>query len=132
VYCSIWFWLHWKCPFRKAEPRVVERISILMTNRPQKTDRALAEIESELLKAEKAFVEASDRLKAAERDRQEALDTVNKHQSEIDKAIAELRQRSIAGSKWHVEPKETGNVLILEPDDMADEPVLKAVARRVG
>jgi hypothetical protein len=65
--------------------------------------RALAQIESDLLKAEADFAEADDRLKEAERDRDLALDTINQHQLEFDEAVAELRQRSTVGSNWKLD-----------------------------
>lgn len=98
----------------------------------QQAERTLAEIESDLLDAEKAFDEADTRLKKAECDRRDALDAVNKHQAEIDEAIAQLRQRSIVCSKWHLDAEDADDVLILQTNDIDDDPVLKSAERRMG
>ena len=83
--------------------------------------RALAEIESDLTKAEDAFADADARIKRAERDRRAALDTIDKHQMELDKVIAELRQRSIAGSKWRIEIMEAEATLDLQAKDIMED-----------
>ena len=83
--------------------------------------RALAQIESDLLTAEAAFADADTRLKEAERDRRAAVDTINRHQMEFDKAVAELRRRSTAGSKWRLEMEKPEDALILQTEDMAED-----------
>ena len=83
--------------------------------------RAIADIESDLLKAEEVFVDADARLKKAERDRRMALDKINKHQMELDEAIEALRQRSIPGSKWRLESGEAEYLLVPEAEDKAEE-----------
>lgn len=65
--------------------------------------RGLAAIESDLYKATEAFADANARLQEAERDRNSALETIDRHQTEFDEAIAQLRQRSTPGSKWRLE-----------------------------
>ncbi len=85
--------------------------------------RTLAQIESDLLKADAAFGDADTRLKEAERDRRAAIDTINKHQLEFDKAIAELRQRSTVGSKWRLEMEKPEDALILQKEDITEETI---------
>lgn len=92
-------------------------------NGAQHNSRAVAEIESDLLKAEEAFADADNRVKEAERDRRTALDTINNCQMEFDKAIAELRQRSAAGSKWHLEMGGGEKALILKPEDIGEHEI---------
>jgi len=83
--------------------------------------RTLASIESELLKAEEAFIEADHRLNKAESDRRAALEKINKHQTEIDEAIATLRQGSIAGSKWGFATRKAEDALILQPEEATED-----------
>lgn len=88
-------------------------------NDVQRGRRALAEIESDLLKAGEAFAEADTRLKEAECDRLAAIESIDKCQMEFDEAVAELRQGSIPGTKWHPEIQETADILILQPENVA-------------
>ncbi len=90
-------------------------------NVSQKGKRALSGIESDLLKAEAAFADADVRYKEAERDRRLALETINKHQMEMDSAIDELRQLSMPGTKWRLEMGEDGEALELNRDDIVSE-----------
>lgn len=90
-------------------------------NEASLSGRALADIESDLVKAEKAFVDADARFTQAERDRRTALDTINKHQTELDSAISELRQRSIAGSRWDLDVGEEEDTLNLQPEDIVED-----------
>ena len=91
--------------------------------------RCLAGIESDLMKAEEAFVDADTRFKKAELDRQAALETINKHQIEMDNFIAEMRQHSVPGTKWHPSQDDNGaDTLELHNEDIVrgeprDEPV---------
>lgn len=62
--------------------------------------RSVGEIESDLLAAESAYGDAEKRLKDAQRERQAALEAINKHQTEFDQAIAQLRERSSPDSRW--------------------------------
>jgi hypothetical protein len=64
------------------------------------SSRTLAQIEADLLTAEASYNDAVARLRDAERDLRSALETINKHQGEIDGAIESLRQRSPEGSSW--------------------------------
>ena len=90
---------------------------------PLQQGRALAQIESDLLKAVAAFNDADTRLKDAEHDRRAAIGTINQHQMEFDSAVAELRKRSTAGSKWRLEMEKPENALILQSEDMAEDPI---------
>ena len=83
--------------------------------------RALAEIESDLLKSEAAFADADKRLEAAERDRRAAIDTINRHQMEFDTAVAGLRLRSTAGSRWRLEMGQADPALMLQGDTAGDD-----------
>ena len=83
--------------------------------------RTLAKIESDLREAEEAFAEADARLEEAKSERSTALGKINKHQLEIDCAIAELRQRSVAGSKWSIAKEKTEGDLVLQEDDIVDD-----------
>jgi hypothetical protein len=76
--------------------------------------RSVSEIESDLLAAEKAYGDAEKRLKDAQRERQAALEAINKHQSEFDQAIAQLRQRSSPDSHWGA-CGNAGETLMLGP-----------------
>lgn len=76
--------------------------------------RSLAEIESDLAAAEETFADADARCKEAERERQDAFDKLNLHQAELDDAFAQLRERSIPGSKWRQQLDEAGATPILE------------------
>lgn len=84
-------------------------------------ERSLALIESDLLKAEAKFAEADARLKEAQRDRVAALDTINKHQTEFDEAVAELRQRSTPGSKWKHAKIDFEQTVIAQDEDMPED-----------
>ena len=75
--------------------------------------RCLAGIESDLLKAEEAFIDADTRFKKAELDRQAALETINKHQIEMDNFISEMRQHSVPGTKWHPSQQAESDTLEL-------------------
>jgi len=74
--------------------------------------RSVGEIESDLLAAESAYGDAERRLKDAQRERQAALEAINKHQTEFDQAIAQLRQRSSPDSHWGA-GGTTGEMLML-------------------
>jgi len=91
------------------------QVTAMDGNGVQQNRRALAEIESAMLKAEEVFTDADTRCKQAERDRRAALDTINKHQAELDDAVGQLRQRSVVGSKWRVEMGKIENALPLQP-----------------
>lgn len=82
--------------------------------------RSLADIESDLLRAETAYGDADSRMILAERERQTALQTINRHQAELDAALATLRQRSTPGSRWRPgdQPEE---VLSLGSEDELSE-----------
>ncbi len=107
---------------------------------PRQGARALAEIESDLLKAEAAFADADTRLSEAERDRRAAIDTINRHQIEFDTAVSALRQRSTAGSRWRLELGSPGaaldpsaepggeDALILQEEAAAEEAAIGIVA----
>jgi hypothetical protein len=84
-------------------------------------ERTLAKIEGDLREAEEAFMEADTRLKIAEDDRSAALDKINKCQLEIDTALAEMRQRSVAGSKWSIAKAKADGDPVLQADDIADD-----------
>ncbi len=84
-------------------------------------ERTLAKIEGDLREAEEAFAEADARLKVAEGDRSAALHKINEHQLEIDKAITELRERSIAGSEWSKAKEKAEDDLLLQAEDIADD-----------
>lgn len=84
--------------------------------------RSLAQIESDLVAAEATFANADARCKEAERERQDAFDRLNVHQVELDDAIAQLRERSIPGSRWRPDLHQAGAVPILELDDSEAEP----------
>jgi hypothetical protein len=95
--------------------------------------RALAEIESDLLKAEAAFVDADKRLEKAERDRCAAIETINRHQTEFDAAVSGLRLRSTAGSRWRLEVGQPEEALMLQGDSAGDDAlVLQEEARSEG
>lgn len=90
--------------------------------------RCLAGIESDLMKAEEAFIDADTRFKKAELDRQAALETINKHQIEMDNFISEMRQHSVPGTKWHPSQDGAGDTLELHNEDIVrtesrEEPV---------
>jgi hypothetical protein len=76
--------------------------------------RSVGEIESDLLAAETAYGDAEKRLKDAQRERQAALEAINKHQTEFDQAIAQLRQRSSPDSHWGA-GGTAGETLMLGP-----------------
>lgn len=80
--------------------------------------RCLAGIESDLIKAEEAFADADARFKKAELDRQTALETINKHQIEMDNFISDMRQHSVPGTKWHPSQSASGDTLELHNEDM--------------
>jgi len=80
----------------------------------------LAQIENDLLKVEEAYEDADTRLKEAENDRRAAIDTINDLHLELDEAIAELRRRSIPGTKWHLEKGKLEDTLILQPENIAE------------
>lgn len=65
--------------------------------------RCLSEVESDLVKAEDAFADADARLKAAKADLAAAIGMINEHQEELDSLIADMRRRSVPGTKWHPE-----------------------------
>lgn len=90
-------------------------------NSPMQHLRALALIESDMIAAEKAYTEAENRLNQAERDRDTALAAINRHQSELDAAVAHLRERSPAGSAWKAERGGAAAVLMLEHEDSSPE-----------
>jgi len=105
-----------------------DRESFMDGNGTQQNRRPLAQIESDLIKAETAFADADARLKEAERERRAALTEIDKHQIELDTAIADLRQRCTPGSKWHGEIEGKEGPLILQPEDIdrvADDPILR-------
>lgn len=83
--------------------------------------RNLASIESDLLSAEQAFLDADERYKKAESDRLKALDTINKHQMELDNFISELRELSVPGTRWHPDGTETIDTLQLHREDIVAE-----------
>lgn len=76
--------------------------------------RSVGEIESDLLAAETAYGDAEKRLKDAQRERQAALEAINKHQTEFDQAIAQLRQGSSPDSHWRA-GGPAGETLMLGP-----------------
>ena len=84
-------------------------------------ERALAEIESDLLKAEAAFADAYKRLEEAERDRCAAIETINRHQTEFDTAVSGLRLRSTAGSRWRLEMGQPEAAIMLQGDSASDD-----------
>lgn len=90
-------------------------------NGNQRGKTCLAGIENNLLKAEEAFADADARFKEAERDRRAALETINMHQSEMDEAIAELRQHSFPGTKWRIEHGGNEEALELHSEDIVKE-----------
>lgn len=87
-------------------------------NERERGNRCLAGIESDLIKAEEAFADADARFKKAEIDRQTALETINKHQIEMDNFISEMRQHSVPGTKWHPSADAPGDTLELHREDM--------------
>lgn len=82
--------------------------------------RSLAQIESDMVAAEAAFADADARLRQAERDRHAAIEALNRHQSEVDAAIARLRLRSPEGSTWHRQAGGGKEVLMLENEESSD------------
>lgn len=99
------------------------------SNRKRETEsekaRCLAQVENDLIKAEDAFADADSRLNAARRDRAAAIELINDHQREMDSLIADMRRRSVPGTKWHPEGVEEGEPLELGresivPDDTED------------
>jgi len=85
---------------------------------PKPATRPLAEVETDLLAAEKAFEDAVKRMNDAKRDLETALDRINQHQAELDEAVAALRERSPAGSRWKAISKDE---LQLGSDQVASE-----------
>ena len=83
--------------------------------------RSVGEIESDLLAAETAYGDAEKRLKDAQRERQAALEAINKHQTEFDQAIAQLRQRSSPDSHWGA-GGTPGETLMLGPSGTVSGP----------
>jgi hypothetical protein len=83
--------------------------------------RALAEIESDMLKAEAAIADAYKRLEEAERDRCAAIETINRHQTEFDTAVSGLRLRSAAGSRWRLEMGQPEEALMLQGESAGDD-----------
>jgi hypothetical protein len=93
----------------------------MKANDPMQSGRSLAQIESDMIAAEAAFAEAENRLKQAQRDRDGALAAINRHQSELDGAVARLRERSPAGSGWKGQTGDAAVVLMLEHEDSSPE-----------
>ena len=83
-----------------------------MSPSADRTTRPLAEIETDLLAAEKAFEDAVKRLNDAKRDLETALDRINRHQDELDRAVAALRERSPLGSRWKAEAGNKDELLL--------------------
>lgn len=79
-------------------PRLKE--TIMGKQNVDASERSLAEIENDLVKAETAYADADRRMMHAKRERQTALEAINGHQAELDAALAALRQRSTPGSRW--------------------------------
>lgn len=90
-------------------------------NDGQNGGRTLAEIENDLHRAEEAFADADARYKKAQQDRRAALNTIDKHQVELDECILELRQRSVPGTKWRQELGEVYETLELHSEDIVSE-----------
>lgn len=90
-------------------------VTMMNSDETSQGERTLATLECDLLKAEEAFAEANTRLKRAESDRRNALETINKHQAEIDEVITALRLRSVTGSNWSRAASKAENALILHP-----------------
>ena len=85
--------------------------------------RSLAEIENDLVKAETAYTDADRRMTHAKRERQSALEAINRHQAELDAALAALRQRSTPGSRWRPDDDQPEDVLSLDSEDELSESV---------
>lgn len=79
--------------------------------------RTLGQIEQDMIASEAAFADADKRLRQAESDRRAALEAINRHQSEIDRAISRLRQRSPDGSSWKPDRDAGKPVLMLETEE---------------
>jgi hypothetical protein len=90
-------------------------------NGSHRGERALAQIEGDLLKAEAAFADADARLKEAQRDRDAALETINQHQIEFDHGVSDLRKRSTPGSRWNPGRASPEDALIVDAELMTDE-----------
>ncbi|QFT77367.1 hypothetical protein [Erythrobacter sp. THAF29] len=95
------------------------------TNRRNETGsektRCLAQVETDLVKAEDAFADADARLKAARADRAAAIELINGHQREMDALIADMRRRSVPGTKWHPEGAVEAETLELGKDSMVPD-----------
>lgn len=98
-----------------------------MHTSPERELRPLAQVEVDLLAAEKAFHDAAARLNEANRDLDAALRLIDQHQSELDLAIAALRERSPAGSRWS-SGRSSANELLLSSEYVSDSPVAAEVS----
>lgn len=105
------------CDLADASP---DKEKPMKANNAAPDSRSLAQIESDMIAAEKAFAEAEERLKQAKRDSDAALSAINQHQSELDAAVARLRERSPAGSAWKGAGSDVA-VLMLEHEDSSPE-----------
>lgn len=79
--------------------------------------RTLGQIEQDMISSEAAFADADKRFRQAESDRRAALEAINRHQSELDRAIGRLRQRSPDGSSWKPGREAAKPVLMLETEE---------------
>lgn len=86
--------------------------------------RLLAQIENDLVTAEEAYAEADARFRQAQRDLDAALTAINKHQTELDGAMARLRERSPAASTWGGQVGGPRGVLMLEQEASREEAAL--------
>lgn len=95
------------------------------TNRKREAEsgkaRCLAQVETDLIKAEDAFADADARLKAARADRAAAIELINDHQREMDSLIADMRRRSVPGTKWHPEGVDESEPLELGHDNVVTD-----------
>lgn len=80
--------------------------------------RCLAGIESDLREAEQAYADADARYIEAENDRRAAIEAINRHQSEMDHAVGQLRQYSIPGTHWNSGPAAGEQPLELDTRDI--------------
>lgn len=83
--------------------------------------RSLAEVETDLLEAESVYADADARMKAARSERTAAIESINRHQRELDSLIAELRQRSVPGTRWRSELASDAELLELGRENMVSE-----------
>ncbi len=98
-------------------------------NGSRRGERALAQIEGDLLQAEAAFTDADMRLKEAQRDRDSALETINQHQIEFDRGVAEMRQRGTPGSRWNPGARSAEDALIVDAEVVSEDDASSGAGR---